>query len=252
MRRQIPLLVLLIGLGPARPILADEALVAVAASFLPPMQAVGAAFSAATGHSVRLVTGSTGGLYAQIVNGAPYDVFVAADAQRPRLLEESGHGLAGTRATVALGKLVLLARDPGLVGTLGLEALQSPAVRHIAIANPRLAPYGVAARETLEALGLWQRVLPRLVRGESVAQTFAMIATGNAQLGFVALGQVLGTDRPGAYVLVPDAYYTAIHQDMIVLAHARDNPAARAVREFLLSAAGTDIIRAHGYATEGF
>jgi molybdate transport system substrate-binding protein len=244
---------LLLALGlcaPVRLAVGDDVRVAVAASFIPPMEGVAAAFEAATDHSVTIVSGSTGGLYAQIVNGAPFDVFVSADAERPRLLEASGNGVAGTRATVALGRLVLLSYDPALVRERGLEALTDPAVRHIAIANPAVAPYGVAAQQTLEALGLWSSLATRLVRGDSVAQTYAMVATGNAQVGFVAMAQVLAGDGTGAFVSVPESYYRPIRQDVIVLARAGENRAALDLRAYLLGTSGQDIIRAHGYATE--
>lgn len=247
----IRLLVLLLGVAQIRPAGAEDVLVAVAASFLPPMEAVAAAFEARTDHSVRVVSGSTGGLYAQIVNGAPFDLFVAADAERPRRLEASGRGLAGTRATVALGRLVLFSHDPALIGAQGLEALRNPDLGHVAIANPRVAPYGAAAQQTLEALGLWQTLLPRLVRGESVAQTYAMVATGNADVGFVALAQVMAPDSLGAYVVVPERYHAPIDQDLILLSRARDNAAATALRAYLLSAPGKEIIRAFGYSAAG-
>jgi len=227
---------------------AEDALVAVAASFIPPMQALIAEFESRSAHTITLASGSTGGLYAQIVNGAPFDVFVAADAERPRLLEESGAGLAGTRATVALGKLVLLAREPALIENRGLDALRSDAVRRVAIANPRVAPYGLAAQQTLESMGLWDTLTPRIVRGESVAQTYAMVATGNADLGFVALALVLASDTNASFVAVPDSLYAPIHQDMIVLARALGNEAAHGLREFLLSETAREIIRRYGYA----
>jgi molybdate transport system substrate-binding protein len=250
MPTRIQLLITLLSCVAARPLAASEALLAVAASFVPPMEAVAAAFERDTQHSLKLVSGSTGGLYAQIVNGAPFDVFVAADAQRPQLLETSGHGLAGTRATVAFGRLVLLSYDPTLVGSLGLDALQSSTVRHIAIANPRVAPYGSAAQETLEAMGLWDALALRIVRGESVAQTYAMVATGNADLGFVALAQVSASDQRGSFVIIPETYYAPIRQEVVVLTRARNNPAALAIRNYLLGPAAQAIIRGYGYATE--
>ncbi len=229
--------------------LGDEALVAVAASFVAPMEAVAAAVEADTTHVVTLVSGSTGGLYAQILNGAPFDLFVAADAERPRLLESSGHGIAGTRATVALGRLVLLSRDTALIEMHGLDALREASIRRIAIANPRLAPYGVAAQQTLETLGLWQQIQPRLVRGESVAQTYAMTATANAELGFVALAQALAHDADVAYTQVPDELHAPIRQDMIVLDRARDNAAAQVVYDFLLSTRGRELVEGFGYGS---
>lgn len=225
----------------------DEALVAVAASFVAPMNAVAAAIEADTEHAVTVVSGSTGGLYAQIVHGAPFDVFVAADAERPRLLEESGHGLLGTRATVALGKLVLFSTDAELIRASGLDALRRDSVGRIAIANPRVAPYGVAAQQTLAALDLWQTLQPKLVRGESVAQTYAMTATANAELGLVALSQVVAAGDNAFHVTVPEELYAPIRQDMIVLAKARNNAAALAVHDLLRSARGRALIASFGY-----
>lgn len=249
MLRLTTLLLCAVGAVSTRTALGNEALVAVAASFVPPMQAVAAAIDAETEHTITLVSGSTGGLYAQIVNGAPFDVFIAADAERPRLLEENGHGVAGTRATVALGRLVLLSSDTALIRARGLDALYDDSIRRIAIANPSLAPYGVAAQQALEALGLWQALQPRLVRGESVAQTYAMTATANAELGFVALAQALAQSRDVAFELVPDELYTPIRQDMIVLERARDNAAALAVHDLLRSARGKAIVERFGYGT---
>jgi len=238
-----------VGAISARAVSGDEALVAVVASFVPPMEAVATAIEADTGHAVTLVSGSTGGLYAQIVNGAPFDVFVAADAERPRLLEGNGRGLAGTRATVAIGRLVLFSSDVRLIRASGLDALRTDSIRRIAIANPRVAPYGVAAQQALEALGLWPALQPKIVRGESVAQTFAMTATANAELGFVALAQVRAHDENAAYVPVPDELYAPIRQDMIILERARDNAAALAVGDFLRSIRGREIVERFGYGT---
>jgi molybdate transport system substrate-binding protein len=235
------------GAVATRTALGDEALVAVAASFVPPMEIVAAAVEADTTHAVTLVSGSTGGLYAQIVNGAPFDVFVAADAERPRLLEENGHGVAGTRTTIALGRLVLLSTDTALINARGLESLRDESVRRIAIANPSLAPYGIAAQQVLETLGLWQALQPRLVRGESVAQTYAMTATANAELGLVALAQAIAHAGDVAYERVPDTLYAPIRQDTIILQRARDNAAARAVHDFLRSARGREIVERFGY-----
>ncbi len=247
MLRMMSLLLCALSVISARGALGDEALVAVAASFVAPMQAVAAAIEAETEHSITIVSGSTGGLYAQIVNGAPFDVFVAADAERPRLLEENGHGIAGTRATVALGRLVLLSGDTTLIDVHGLDALRDDAIRRIAIANPSLAPYGVAAQQVLEALGLWQALQSRLVRGESVAQAYAMTATQNAELGLVALAQVLAHNGNVAYVPVPAELYSSIRQDLIVLERARNNAAAWAVRDFLLATPGRAIVERFGY-----
>ena len=228
---------------------AEEALIAVAASILPPIEAASAAVEAETGHRLTLVSGSTGALYAQIVNGAPFDALVAADAERPRLLEDGGHGAPGTRVTVARGRLVLYSRDAALIEARGIDALREPSLRRVAIANPRLAPYGVAARQTLDALGLWPALRARIVRGESVAQAYAMVATGNAELGLVALAQALAGPQGGAHVAVPERLYAPILHDMIILERARANAAASALQAYLRSGHGRAVLARFGYAT---
>jgi len=227
---------------------ADDVLVAVAASFMPAMASLAEAFEHATEHRVEIASGSTGALYAQASQGAPFDVFVAADAERPRRLADAGIGIDATRATIAFGQLVLFSSNATLIDARGLDALRDPNVRRIAIANPRVAPYGLAAQQALEALGLWDSSSPRIVRGESVAQTFAMIATGNAELGFVALAQVIGLTRErGAYTVIPQQYYAPIQQDAIVLTRARDHAAAFAFQAFLLSEPARATLESFGY-----
>jgi len=227
---------------------ADDVLVAVAASFIPAMTSLAQDFEHATGHHVAIASGSTGALYAQASQGAPFDVFVAADAERPRLLADAGVGIEATRATVAFGRLVLFSSNATLIDAHGLDALRDATVNRIAIANPRVAPYGLAAQQTLAALGIWDASSPRIVRGESVAQTFAMIATGNAELGFVALAQVVGLTRErGAYAVVPQQYYAPIQQDAIVLARASDHAAAFALHAYLFSAPARATLESFGY-----
>jgi len=229
--------------------LADEALVAVAASFLPPMEALAVEFERDTDHEISIASGSTGALFAQISNGAPFDLFVAADSERPRRLAEAGIGLEPTRATIALGRLVLYGARAPLIRAAGIDALRAPGIRRIAIANPSVAPYGIAARQALEALGLWTALESKLVRGQSVAQAFAMTATGNAELGLVALSQVLSRrDETGAYVAIPETLYEPIRQDLIVLTRAQHNAAALSLREYLLGERGRTTIASFGYA----
>jgi molybdate transport system substrate-binding protein len=249
MRLQTRLLLVLAGLAIGCGGRAEQTVVAVAANFGPATEAIAAEFQERTGHTMSLVKGSTGGLYAQIVNGAPFDIFIAADRERPRLLEQSGHGVPGSRATVASGRLVLWSRDRELIETQGLDALRHASLRHLAIANPELAPYGEAARQALAAMGLWEALSAKIVRGESIAQTFAMVATRNAELGLVALSQVIGADHDGAYVLIPEGYHEPLRQDVILLRHGADNPAASAALAFLLSPTAKAIIRGFGYTT---
>jgi len=217
--------------------------VAVASSFAPTARALAADFQAASGHTVVLSEGSTGRLYAQIANGAPFEAFLAADAERPRRLEAEGYAVAGTRFAYALGRLALWSRDPERVRDAG--ALRGD-FRHLAIANPALAPYGAAARETLERLGPWASLAPRLVTGEDVGQAFQFVATGNAELGFVALAQVL--DAGGSRWEVPADLHAPIVQEAVLLARGRDDPAARAFLAFLRGPAARARIESAGYA----
>jgi molybdate transport system substrate-binding protein len=248
MRTVIRTWLLALGLAHGSPAFADDVLVAVAASLVPPMTVLADEFERASSHRVRLASGSTGALYAQAINGAPFDVFVAADAERPQRLVDAGIGIATTRATIAFGRLALFSNEADIIAVGGLDALRDRTIQHIAIANPSVAPYGTAAQQTLEALGLWAADDTRIVRGESVAQTFAMIATGNAEIGFVALAQVVDAGRdPGDYFIVPAQYYTPIRHDAVVLSRARDYSAAKAFHGFLLSATAQKTFESFGY-----
>jgi molybdate transport system substrate-binding protein len=222
---------------------AGEVHVAVATNFAKTAHAVAEAFAAGTGHRALVSDGSTGKLYAQIVNGAPFEVFLSADAERPRRLEAEGHAVPGSRFTYALGRLVLWSPDPARV--TGEEVLRRDDFRHLAIANPELAPYGAAAQQVLEKLGLWEKLEPRLVRGEDVGQTFHFVATGNAELGFVALSQV--TDQGGSRWVVPGDRFAPLEQQAVVLGHGRDDVAARAFLDFLRGDAARAMIEKAGY-----
>jgi molybdate transport system substrate-binding protein len=239
----------LTALAAAPPVRADEVLVAVAANFLAPIEEIATAFETASGHSVAISSGSTGQLYAQIVNGAPFDVFLSADAERPALLAGAGQGEPQSVFTYAVGQLALWSRDPELVDPATLERLGELEFRWLAIAEPGVAPYGKAARETLESLGLWATLEPRLVRGQSIAQTFAMAATGNAELAFVALSQALTYEGEASYAIVPQGRFTPIRQDAILLERAADKPAARELVAFLRGPAAVAIIERYGYAS---
>jgi molybdate transport system substrate-binding protein len=221
----------------------EPLLVAVAANFLDTLRDVEAAFEAATGHQVTTVAGSTGKLYAQIVNGAPYDVFLAADPERPARLEAEGLCVSGSRVTYALGAIALWSPEADLVDEQG-AILRDGDFRHLAIANPQLAPYGQAARQVLEKLGLWETLQGRIVRGENIAQTFQFVVSGNARLGFVALSQ-LDAARGGSRWLIPGDFYTPIRQDAVIL---KDSAVARAFLAFLAGDAASELIRNRGYA----
>lgn len=224
---------------------ADQLRVAVASNFAGAMTALGERFEAHTGHRLSLVIGATGKLYAQIRNGAPFDVLFAADEERPRLLEDQGLALPGSRFTYARGRLVLWSPRPGYVDSEG-RVLERAGFTHLAIANPRLAPYGAAARELLQARGLWQGLQGQLVRGENIAQTYQFVGSGNAELGLVAYAQILDAEghAQGSYWLVPAGLYRPIEQQAVLL---RDSATARDLLAFVKGDEAGVIIRAHGY-----
>lgn len=231
---------------------ADEALVAVAANFAEVANELEKMFERATGHTLTVTTGSTGKLYAQIRNGAPFDVFLAADQARPHRLEADGDAVSGSRFTYAIGQIVLWSPDPDGVAADGLQTLRAGQFDNLAIANPDLAPYGLAAKQTLQHFDLNDAVSDRLVMGQNIGQTFAMVATGNAALGFVAKSYVLSrrNDQPGSRWDVPAEAYDPIRQDAVILKGAADNPAAKAFAEFLRSDEARAIIEQFGYAVE--
>jgi molybdate transport system substrate-binding protein len=227
---------------------AAEVQVAVAANFAGPLARIGEEFSAATGHTLKVSAGATGKFQAQIVAGAPFEVLIAADDETPRKLIASGHAVAGTNFTYAIGKLVLWSAQPGFVDDQG-AVLAAGKFAHLAIANPKLAPYGAAALVVLKARGLTEAVTPKLVTGESIAQAYQFITTGNAELGFVALSQVAVPGKPasGSYWLVPPALYGEIRQDAVLLEAGKTNPAAAALLAWLKGDAAKAVIRAYGY-----
>jgi molybdate transport system substrate-binding protein len=222
-----------------------EVHVAVATNFASTARELGEAFRKELGDGVVISESSTGKLYAQIVNGAPYEVFLSADAERPRRLVEEGHAIAGTRFPYALGRLALWSADPQRV--TDARALRGE-FRHLAIANPELAPYGAAARDTLHRLGLWDALQPRLVRGEDIGQTYQFVATGSAELGFVALSQVLAGGAGGSRWLVPADHHAPLEQQAVLLQAGEDDDAARAFLAFLQADAARRTIEAAGYA----
>jgi len=224
--------------------------VAVAANFAAPMARIASGFEAATGHTLKLSSGATGKFYAQIVAGAPFEVLLAADEQTPKRLADAGLALAATRFTYAIGRLVLWSATPGFVDAQG-AVLDSGRFRHLAIANPKTAPYGAAAMQVLRARGLAETLAPKRVTGESVAQAFQFVATGNAELGFVALSQVAVPGRPpsGSAWTVPAELHEPIRQDAVLLKAGASNPAAAALLDYLRSDAARAIIRAHGYGS---
>ena len=243
MRRSALLFGLLLTVA-ALPAAAAEVSAAVAANFTKPAEELGAAFTAKTGDTVRFSFGATGGLYTQIGQGAPFEVFLAADDRRPALAVTEGLGVAGTPFTYAVGRLALY--SPTLDLTDGPAVLAAGAFQHIAIADPATAPYGAAALETIEKLGLSATLEPKTVTGENISQTLQFVESGNAELGFVALSQVAG--KPAAQVwLVPAEDHAPIRQDAVLLKAGEDNPAAAAFLGFLKSEEARAIIEAYGY-----
>lgn len=246
---------LLLGLFLSAPLhvaRADEALVAVATNFAEAMEQLETEFEKGSGHELTLISGSTGKLYAQISNGAPFDLFFAADQERPRLLEKAGFVVADTRVTYATGRLVLWSPAAGRVARDGAATLRQGDFRKLAIANPALAPYGAAARETLEALGLYETLRDRLVIGENIGQAFAMVATGNADIGLVAKSYIVSPRNrlPGSRWEVPQRYYTPIRQDAVLLKRAAGNGAAHALLGWLQADEARTIIERFGYGLE--
>jgi molybdate transport system substrate-binding protein len=227
---------------------AAEINVAVAANFTEPMNAIAAEFAKDTGHQAKLSFGSSGNFYAQIKNGAPFEVFLSADDEKPALLEKEGLGIADSRFTYAIGSLVLWSAKVGFVDDKG-EVLRHGQFNKLAIANPKVAPYGKAAVEVLTSMGLLDAVSPKFVQGENIAQTYQFVMTGNADLGFVALSQVMkdGKVTNGSAWIVPGNLHTTIRQDAIILSSGKGNPAAKALMAYLKGDKARAIIRSYGY-----
>jgi len=227
---------------------AAEVNVAVAANFSGPMQKIAAAFAEDTGHLALLSFGATGNFYSQIRNGAPFEMLLAADETTPARLEREGLGLRGTRFTYAIGKLALWSKDPALVDSGG-EILSTGNFDRLALANPKLAPYGAAAVETLAQLGLLERLQPKFVQGENIAQAYQFIATGNASLGFVSLSQIFvdGRVAEGSAWIVPANLHAPIQQDAVILTNGANNAAAAALATYLRGEKAHSIICSYGY-----
>lgn len=228
---------------------AGEVQVAVAANFTAPMQQIAAAFEQDTGNKAVLAFGATGKFYAQIHNGAPFEILLAADDETPLKLERERQTVPGSRFTYAIGKLVLWSAKAGYVDSQG-KVLQAGQFAHLAIANPKAAPYGAAAVETLTRLNLYERLQPKIVQGENIAQAHQFVGTGNAELGFVALSQVArdGKFTSGSGWIVPASMHAPIRQDAVILGKGGSNPAAAALMAYLKSDKARGIIRAFGYA----
>ncbi|OGT19527.1 MAG: molybdate ABC transporter substrate-binding protein [Gallionellales bacterium RIFOXYB12_FULL_54_9] len=227
---------------------AGEVRVAVASNFAAPVERIAVLFQQQSGHTLKISPGASGKFYAQIASGAPFDVFLSADETNPQRLEREGLAVANASFVYALGRLVLWSAQPGLVDAKG-AVLGKGNFNKLAYADPKLAPYGLAARETLEKLGLWSSVQGKLVTGENITQTYQFAATSNAELGFVALSQVYkdGKVTEGSSWLVPSNLYSPIKQSAVQLSAAKDPAAAKAFLTFLKSKKAAEIIRSFGY-----
>ena len=255
---------------------AVEVQVAVAANFAPPLEKIATGFAAATGHTLKVAVGATGKFHAQIVAGAPFEVLIAADDETPKKLIADGHAVASSNFTYAIGRLVLWSPQPGFVDEQG-AVLGSGRFAHLAIANPKVAPYGAAAMQVMQARGLAEALAPKLVTGQSIGQAFQFVSTGNAELGFVALSQVIaaapsssdqrppsgpapkasggpasapGRPAAGSYWLVPQNLYGEIRQDAVLLKAGEKNPAAAALLAYLKSPAGQEVVKSFGYGSD--
>jgi molybdate transport system substrate-binding protein len=229
----------------AAPALAAETQVAVAANFTEPAREIATAFKTATGHTALLSFGSSGQFYAQMSHGAPYEVFLSADADRPKKAEQDGLGVTGTRFTYAVGRLVLYSKTPGLVDGAG-QVLMAGRFNKLAIADPAAAPYGVAAVQTMTRLGVYRALKPKVVMGGSITQTYQFVETGAAELGFVAYSQVINV-AGGSRWMVPASDHAPIDQQAILLYPGRNNAAAKAFLAFLKGQQAVAIITKYGY-----
>ena len=233
---------LVLGSAPA---LAADTQVAVAANFTEPAKEIAAAFKAQTGHTAILSFGASGQFYTQMAHGAPYEVFLSADADRPKKAEQDGLGVTGSRFTYAIGRLVLYSKTPGLVDADG-AVLSAGKFAKLAIADPTAAPYGVAAIQTMRKLKVYDALAPKIVKGASITQAYQYVATGNAELGFVALSQVIN-EPGGSRWLVPTTDHAPIDQQAVLLYTGEKNPAAKAFLAFLKSPTAIAIIKRYGY-----
>ena len=229
----------------AAPALAADTQVAVAANFTEPAKEIAAAFAVRTGHHAILSVGSSGQFYTQVTQGAPFEVFLSADADRPKRMEQEGLGMPGTRFTYAAGRLVLWSKTPGLVDDKG-AVLSRGTFHKLSIADPTAAPYGAAAIQTMTRMGAYARLQPRIVKGSSITQAYQFVDTGAAELGFVALSQVINVPGGSRWV-VPASNHAPIAQQAILLFKGDKNPAARAFIQFLKGPEALAIIRRYGY-----
>jgi molybdate transport system substrate-binding protein len=247
MKSVLSILLLAISTTPAT---ARELSIAVAANFTDATRDIVPLFEKASGHKLRVSYGSTGKLYSQIENGAPFEVFLAADSKRPEKAEAEGLAVVGSRFTYAMGKLALWSPQAARFDDPAAY-LKGADFAHVAIANPRTAPYGLAAQQVMEKLGVWNTLQSKIVRGDSIAQTFQFAASGNAEVGFVALSQVTAWNKTtGTTWNIPQSYYAPIEQQAVLLKNGDSNPAARAFLDFLKGSKARKVISSYGYGVE--
>ncbi|WP_426205875.1 molybdate ABC transporter substrate-binding protein [Pseudomonas sp. TWP3-1] len=227
---------------------ADEVQVAVAANFTAPIQAIAADFEKDTGHKLVAAYGATGQFYTQIKNGGPFEVFLSADDTTPEKLEKEGETVKGSRFTYAIGTLALWSAKDGYVDSEG-EVLKKNEYQHLSIANPKAAPYGLAATQVLEKLKLTEASKAKIVEGQNITQAYQFVSTGNAELGFVALSQIYkdGKVTSGSAWIVPASMHDPIKQDAVILTKGKDNAAAKALVEYLKGPKAAAVIKSYGY-----
>jgi molybdate transport system substrate-binding protein len=238
----------LIGCLAVTGVQADEVQVAVAANFTAPIQAIASDFEKDTGHKLIAAYGATGQFYTQIKNGAPFEVFLAADDSTPEKLEKEGDIVPGSRFTYAIGTLALWSAKDGYVDDAG-KVLEENQFKHLSIANPKAAPYGLAATQVLAKLGLTDKVKDKIVEGQNITQAYQFVSTGNAELGFVALSQIFkdGKVSHGSAWIIPETMHDPIKQDAVILKKGENNPAAKALTEYLKGPKAEAIIKSYGY-----
>lgn len=243
--------IFILGLFPGLAARAADVNLAVAANFTAPMDKISKKFTEKTGHKLLISYGSTGKLFAQIKNGAPFEVFLSADQEHPKKMIQDGSAVAGSERTYAVGKLVLWSPKAKVVDADG-NILKKGAFKHLSIAQSKLAPYGAAAQQVLEKMGIWEKLQGRLVMGESITQAHQFVATGNAEIGFIALSQIKKESEriEGSYWLVPPSLYSTLQQDVVLLMKGKESAAAKQFLEFLKSDEGKLIIQKSGYDLE--
>ncbi|MDT7041470.1 molybdate ABC transporter substrate-binding protein [Candidatus Nitronereus thalassa] len=248
------LVVILIAVSQWLPVMANagEVRIAVAANFRSTLNEIVRHFEEDSGHKTLVSSGSSGKLYVQIKNGAPFDVFLSADAQRPAVLEDEGFAVPHSRFTYAVGRLTLWSANPDLIKGDGKAVLAKGGFNRLAIANPKTAPYGLAAKTTLQAMGLWNQLKGRLVQGENIGQVFQFVYSSNAQLGFVALAQVLDPkiNGMGSRWDVPESFHDALGQQAVLLTRGKSNIAAIEFVHYLKSPKAQALIEQLGYGVE--